>query len=799
VIQLLPDRPGGKGDMQTAPTLHNRRALHSGLPERELTVHDIVHALSGRRRIVLGSVLLCLLIAMGAYIATPKQYSSTAIVQIGREQESRLSLDSSSPESSDALQDNISLQTQVGILASDSLALDVIQDLHLSATRDFNPRRNPFGFLVSLMPSWNRKASDLASAPDKEYGSDPQERLRVLRIFHKRLAITPLPGTRLLNISYVSSDPRIAEQVVNSLARQLQDFDFETRHDATERTGRYLLTQLSDVRQQSEELEAKLARVQRESGIVDLGGLDQQGRPQVYSAILDKLQQVTAAYNQAEENLIAKKAIHHAAQTGEPEALASLVGSSPMFTGVASNGSLTLIQNLRLEQATLQGQLAETSAKFGPAYPKLEEMRQRLQAIDLSIQTEIARVKERAEADLLVAEGVEKQTGEVYTQLKKQADAVNDKVFAFTILQQEVNQSRALYDTLLKQLKETGILADFRASNISLVDPGRVPGAPAKPELMLYMGAGVGVGLILGCLIVLIQNVFDNRIQSLTDLDATLGRLPMGVIPLYQQVRPKTPLSGPHMQDAVLRHQMEKDAVSIVRKLAVVKHPRAPFAEALRALRTSLIPIDPIGGSRVVLVTSCLPSEGKTMLSLNLAYLLASQRAGKVLLVEGDLRRPIFESRFGIYADVGLSRFLEGSKECKEMKPTQLPHEVASGLFVVPAGVVPTNPAELLAGKRMADALAVWKEEFAFIIIDGTPVLPVTDSVLLSRYADVVLLITRYKMTTRPALERAYQLLQLQGARDIGVVVNAVDRTAEAYCQYYGAETSPYYEARNNA
>src|SRR5206468_295438 len=193
------------------------------------------------------------------------------------------------------------------------------------------------------------------------------------------------------------------------------------RHNATARTAHYLTTQLADLRKQSEELQAKLVHAQRDSGVLSLGGVDAQGREQVYSAVLDKLQQATAAYTQAQSNLIAKEAVYQAAKTGDPEAISSLSGGT-MFSG-SGDGALGLVQSLRMQQATLQGQIAEASAKFGPAFPKLAEMRQHLEALNASIAAEVARVAERARNDAEVARGVEQSTHKIYLTLKAQADS----------------------------------------------------------------------------------------------------------------------------------------------------------------------------------------------------------------------------------------------------------------------------------------------------------------------------------------------------------------------------------------
>jgi capsular exopolysaccharide synthesis family protein len=810
-------------ELLLSPPPGSYRTVNAPAPEKELTIKDLLNVLVRRRAIVAGSVAFFLTIAILICVFSTRRYSATAELQVQKESSSPLGLAGTMGEDgssySDALQDNITLQTQANILQSDSLALKVIRDLNLASTEDFKPTFNPVGWGLGLISPSGPSDAQLGPSTDADLGLSPRQRIHVLSVFQKNLKVKPIAGTRLIDISYLNPNPRLAAEVVNRLAQGLSDYNFQTRHDATSKTANYLASQLSDIRKQSEQLQAKLAQSQRDSGVLSLGGVDAQGREQVYSAVLDKLQQATTAYTQAQSNRIAKGAVYEVTKTGDPEAISGLSGSA-MFSGTgASDSSLALIQSLRMQQATLQGQIAEVSAKFGPAFPKLAEMRQHLEAIDSSIAAQVQKVAERAKNDYAVAQNVEASSHKLYLDLKHQADTLNDKTIAYGLLRQEADQSRTLYETLFKQLKQAGVLADFHLSNISIVDPARVPAKPAKPNVLLYLAAALGGGFFFGCCGALLRDTLDNKIHSLPELEAHLGQTPLGVLPYHEEQRrrlrqpvvarvaaPKTTGLSLSQAEPVAASELlpaspllPASHTGAESKVAAVIDGRSAYIESLRALRTSLLLSRGGAPPQVILVTSSIAAEGKSMLSANLATLLA-QQGKKVLLVDGDLRRPMLHKSMDLSNADGLSSFLAGHSATKDPLAVGTAISDIPGLTVLTAGPVPPYPAELLGSEQMRQALAAWRRHFDFILIDGSPVLPVTDSVVLSTQVDFTLLVARYQMTERQSLERSYRLLRAQtDDTKIGIVLNAVRRTSSSYYQYYGYNNSAYYGSQEYA
>ncbi len=778
--------------------------------EKELTIADL-WSLLARRRVTV-AVILLFFVTAGALVCifSTRRYQSIAELQVDKETGSPLGLQGSAGEDSssysDALQDNITLQTQASILESDSLALTVIHRLNLEANSDFRPKFSPLGWALAFItpdgPADPRHAS---------LENSPKRRMNALSVFHKNLKVTPVAGTRLIEVSYLNPDPQVAAAVVNALSEGLVDYNFQIRHNATSKTAEWLSGQLADLRRQSEDLQMKVAQAQRDSGVLSLGGVDAQGREQLYSTVLDKLQQATTAYTQAESNRIFKGAIYEAVKTGDPEAISGLTGN-PMFASAAgSDSSLTLIQNLRMQQATQKSQLAQLTAKFGPSYPKLAEMQSQVDATQEAIHTEVNRIAERAQNDYQVARQVEDNAHNVFLEQKQKADSLNDKAMTYTILRQEADESRTLYEGLFRQMKQAGVLADFHSNNISIVDPARVPAKPARPRVLLYMLASLGGGLLFGFCGALVRDGMDRKIQSIAELELRLNQPTFGLLPyhkvsgqkaVYDAASNALPSNGQLFLDipseTTNKVAVKKWSARVAAEFPAVGDTGSAYVESLRALRTSLLLSRGGAPPKVILVTSSIAAEGKSMLSLNLAALLAQQKK-KVLLVDADLRRPMLHRRLDVKGSVGLSSFLAG-QETGQYASVIVPSENMPGLYLLPAGPVPPYPAELLGSEQMRNGMKAWRELFDFIIVDGSPVLPVTDSVILSTMADFTLLLARYKVTERHSLERSYRMLQGKaGSNKVGIVLNAVRHNDSTYYEYYGYKGSGYYGEKEQA
>jgi polysaccharide biosynthesis transport protein len=751
----------------------------SGRSSPELTLREIGAMLWRRRRIIYSTVALFLLLAVLALSISTRRYRSVGEIEVQKDSTSSLgSLQTDGSDTpSDALEENMVLQTQAKILESDSLALRVINELHLDQTEDYKEKWSPFGWVFTLIAP-----KGVADPKGASLENSPHRRVQVLKIFHKKLTVKGVDGTRLIDVEYLSPDPRLAAAVVNHMLQGLIESGFQARYTATTQASSWLGGQLEELRAQTQNLQAKVVRLRQDSGVFALGEVDREGKDQVYSPTLDKLQMSTQAVSQAQANRILKGAIYNVVKTGDPELISGLSGNTILASSSSGIGSsLTLIQNLRLQEATLQGQLQQLSAKFGPSYPKLEELQSNLNAVQGAIRAEVGRVSGRARNDFIVSEQTEQNTMKDFNTDKQAAEVLNNKTIEYQMARQEADQSRSLYDDLLTHLKESGLLAGLRSTNISIVDPGRPTDKPAKPVTLLYLFGSIVAGLFVGSAAALLRDVTDTKLQDVTEISREIGAAPLCVLP-YQKER------------AALPSTIHGIAHSPLRMLPTLDAPHSIFVESLRSLRTSLMLSRSGAPPQVVLLTSPLAGEGKSFISWNLAILFA-QQGKRVLLCDADLRKPRLHKDLQIEAQVGLSTVLTGLSSDFGASAVVAVPEVPR-LDLMPAGPIPPYPAELLSSDHMGTLLNVWKSKYDVVLLDSAPILPVTDSVVLSSFVDSVLLIARHQKTPIAALERSYQMLSAvpsENNRRINVLVNGVREQPAAghlFYEYLGKESA---------
>jgi capsular exopolysaccharide synthesis family protein len=485
-----------------------------------------------------------------------------------------------------------------------------------------------------------------------------------------------------------------------------------------------------------------------------------------------------------------KGALYQVVKNGDPELISGLAGNGMLSASAGVSGSLALMQTLRGQEAEAQARLNELSAKFGPGYPKLAEVQSSLDSTRKSIRLEAARIADRVRNDYTVAQQVEDNDRAVFEDEKGKAEALNDKAVEYQVAKQEANQSRVLYANLVGRMKEADLVAGMRSSNITLVDPARPPANPAKPSAFKYAAASIAAGLLFGICGALLRDASDTRIQELGEIELLFAEASIGLLPYHDARAERKRVAGartPALASA-FASPPDSPAPTLISSNATVAAaaPRASYTEAIRVLCTTLTQGNN-GGPRgqVILVTSSISGEGKSMLSSNLA-IVCSQRGRRVLLVDGDLRTPVLHHELNLQANLGLSTLLSDENANDPAAATKVPFPRIPGLSVLPAGPVPAYPAELLASDRMGELMRILRREYDYIIIDGAPILPVTDSALLSRHADYTLVVARHNMTDRRSLERTCQILRSQGVRQIGLALNGVKVSARDQYKYYG-------------
>lgn len=624
------------------------------------------------------------------------------------------------------------LETQAAILRSDALAMKVIEAMHLDQDPNFTGAKRP-------------QAPAEESIRVSSMQPDPAKAAGLLGAFRGGLSIQLIPSSRLVQISYTHTDPRLAAEIVNGLVRTFIEENFRTKYESVTQTSEWLSTELADLQLKVETSEEKLVRYQKDHSIL---GVDEK-----QNIVTAKLNELNNELTVAQTDRIQKESNYRLAVAGDPSA----------FAKTSREGTGSMQDKLREKEADLNTQYAQATTQFGSGYPKVVELNNQLKQVRTEIAAEETRMQHVIRDEYLAAVQRENLLTTAFEQQKQEANQLNESAIEYSVLKRDAESNRELYQDLQQRLKEAGVSAGLRSSNIRVVDIARTPTQPISPNVQRSLMLGILLGLGLGIGLALVLESFDSTVRNLEELSAISTLPALGSIPLqlssngYLRKRLKT-----------MSNETEKSE-----SLALVTYarPRSEAAEAYRALRTSILLSSFGAPPKVILVTSALPQEGKTTISANSALVLA-QRGSRVLLIDADLRRPSIDKLFGFRSRGGLSTLISGVDKIEDVV---VPSIQVPNLWILPAGPIPPQPVELLGSSVMRDHITRWRDEFDHIIIDTPPCLSVTDAVVLSPEADRVILVARAGKTSKPALRRASDLLLQVNARVMGIVLNALD------------------------
>lgn len=714
----------------------------------DFDLRAVLHAMVRRRMwVYLCTATMTAIAALVCLLMTP-QYQAESTVEILKQNAGPLPVgsDAAANANSDPLDFSMTLQTQMTVLNSDTLAWQVIRELKLLKPEDLPPGATSATGQGTLATSNFR--------PDKEASE-------LLKQFRRNLGVSSVAGTRLIRVSYLDSDPKRAAAIVNRLVSDFIEYNFRVRYDATSKATEWLGGQLVELKAQVEQAQNRAVELQRDSGIF--------GEDEHHNIVLTRLEQLNNELTSAEADRVIKENIYRQARSGNPEVVANLLGSQTSGAGGAN--SATLLTSLRQQEATIAAQYADAAAKYGPAYPRLIQLKDQLNSVRSLLSAEIAKVTQRALSDYDLSLARETSARNAFTRQKATAAEMNDKATNYLIAKQEADSSRRLYQHLLEEVKEAGVLAGLHSSDLHVVDQAAVPLLPAKPKVPLYIAAGMVSGILLGIICVFVVEVTDRTVRDVGEIEARTFVAVLGVIPQAGK------LSGTATQPRLSSRTTSILNAPVHSALRALDDPAV--AEAFRSLRTSLLLSRPETLAQVFLVTSGLQQEGKTFTSFHLAVALARKET-RVLLIDADMRRGTLSRALNKKSEVGLSHVLLGEASiesaCQEVKEIR-------GLTFMSAGRSDASAAELLESARMTDLLRNCRDRFTHIVIDTPPVLMVTDAVVLAPRVDAVLVVARFAETNREAMARTMRVLQSVHPARIGILLNRMDlRSPEYYC-----------------
>jgi exopolysaccharide transport family protein len=736
--------------------------VYPELLSQESALGEYVRVLVKRKWTVLAClVTIFSLVAIASLKMTPI-YEASGSIAINKPDSGLVNF-SNSPTFNVDYYDPTEMETEVKILQSDLLALQVIKELGLDRRPEFGGKNAPL-------------SSSLDLAPDP-LQVDAGRTTSLLSSFRGSLKVALAPNTHIIEVHYRSPDKDLAANVVNTLMTTYTENNFKSRFDSTMQASDWLSKQLVDLQMKVETSQEKLVHYQKEHEIL---GIDE--KQNITTAKLDELNK---ALTSAESERMDKESVYRLVQAGDTESVAS-AATILDEAGANSQSASNLLENLRAKGAELKIQAAELSTQFGPAYPKLSQINNQLKEIDAQLLAETKKMGGKIKGQYLAALQRENMLHDALEKQKQEANKLNESAIEYSLLKRDLETNRQLYEGLLEKLKQAGVSAGLRSNNFRIVDVARVPMGPIEPNIPRNLSFAFMLGLTSGVGLAFLLEGLDNTVRTTEQAQMISGLPPLGMIPLGS----RTAREGANSKRLVIATSNE--AVELITQV----RPQSQMAESYRALRTSLLLSNLGAPPKVIMVTSALPQEGKTTTSINCAVVLA-QKGIRVLLIDADLRRPSIHKTLGMGPRSGLSNVLTGSAtlESAITRSSILPN-----LDVLPAGTPPPNPAELLASTNMRDVLQDLRGHYDHIVVDTPPTLSVTDAVVLSPRADAIVLVIRSGQTTKQALRRSRDILMQVNAKVSGVLLNAVDLSSPDYYYYYEyqGKYSGYYQDKTS-
>ena len=739
--------------------------LHGDSAEQDVNLAEYWALIVRGRRIIAAAMAIAVVAAIVISVLSKPVYRARVILKVEPERSTPFDVGSNTTVVS---RDPEFLPTQTRLLKSREIAARVVQKLNLAEESAAGaPDR---GFFDALK-FWKSASGDARADVD---------------VLAEQLAegvqATPIRGTYLVELAYTATTPKRAADVANGVATSYIEWNMESKFEVLGQAGKFLGTQIEQLKADIDRKSQQLSAYGDQKDIVSLDAGT--------NVTMQKLESLNKDYAEAVGDRVAKEARYHETTTGSAATLADEV----------SNG---LISQLRAENSRLEREYAEKLNMFKPEWPAMTQLKSQIdkgrQHLNEEIGRQVTKAREMARSDYQTALRREESLKSVLGGQKTEAMTLNRDAVEFTNLQVEVQTKRELLDALLKRQAETQVqsrLSGEQSSAVRIVDRALPPRVRFKPSYRKNLLTGAMLGVFAGVLVIFLREYLDRSLRSAEQVARYLRLPALGIIPSATSRAKGYGYYGYYGYLSKGRKSKKgaprKDAAGDdpgAQEIELLPHfsKRSTIAEAYRAFRTALL-LSQAGGVHTVVMTSSLPSEGKTSTALNLAAVLG-QLGRRVLIIDADLHKPRLHEVFRVSNRRGLVTVLaEGDDPTKVIIQTQV-----SGVFLLPAGPTTPNPSGLLSSKAMTTLLKIAREKFDHVIIDTPPVSPISDALLLGHQADGIVLCVHAGRTPREVVARVRDDIQRANVRILGVLLNNLEHEAGGaygkyyYQQYYGA------------
>jgi len=690
---------------------------------------------------IIAFVATCLLATFVVSARLQPIYQSTATVNVDRQAPSEVVGEDSTrfvaPNDADQF-----LATQIKLIQSDAVLRPVAEQYHLLS----------------------REGQTKSSTSERE------QLLTAAPIFLKQLTVTRPPNTYLLLISYRSQDAHLAADVANAIANSylLQTYDLRIR-SATGLSS-FMEKQLDELKAKMERSSLALAQFEK-----DLDVINPEEKTNILSA---RLLQLNTDYTAAQSDRVRAEAAWNAIKAGSLSAAEA-----------SSQGDSLAKLTDTLDQA--RQRFALVKATYGTSHPEYRKAASELAEVEKQFDDARRRISERVRTQYQESLNREQMLQVAVNGTKAEWDRVNARSFEYQQLKQEADANKALYDELIKKIREADINAGFQNNNIRIADVARPSVKPVFPNMTLNLVLAFLFSTLLAIGGTIILDSLDTTLRDPDEASRFLGADVIATMPV-DRAGAQLPRSTPEASSGVL---VPKNGDNGRRK--GYYRGVSTFDEAIRTLRNTILLSDFEDRLHSIVLTSATPGEGKTTLAAHLAIANAN-RGKKTLLVDGDLRHPSLHSKFGLNPHTGLSNVLTGELSWEQ---AVVAIEGTANLSLIPAGLGSHRAADLI-GPRLSTLLDEFAKEYDLVILDSPPLLGFAECLQMAAAADGVLLVSRAGETKRGAVAEVIAALRRLRANIVGVVLNQVSHNTSAngyqYSGYYQKHYAEYYKSASS-
>lgn len=728
----------------TSNSMNTKMEISKASPESTIDIRHYFTVINKNKwRIFFLAFAVALLFVIIALKITPV-YKATATLLIEADQAKAVSFEEIYGLDSNRKEYYL---TQFEILKSRKIAQAVVEKLNLKDHPDFIGTPSFFRELI------NNTKESLPFLPQKQEVAlkiEEQEAMALqslVKVFLGRLSVNPVRKTQLVNISFESSDAKLAALVANTVGEVYIDQNLAAKMSMTETAAGWLTTRLSGLRIRLDESEAKLQKYREQENLIDVSG----GVSGVLGLVSNELEQTS-------EQLVVARQVRNK--------LLSIVrvideygrDNLEMLGSITEITSHNIIQDVKRSLVNVELKVSDLSQVFGPKHPKMIAAQAELVTVKNNLSDQVRRLITGVEKELTTSERNIIALEEELVRIKTQYQAVTSKEYQYRKLSREVETNRKIYDTFFSRSKETEVTSDFNSAVARFTDRAFRPAYPTKPNKPLMVILAFLVTLGFGVIIAFVVEALNDTFKNATEIENKLSQRMLGLLPLIN-VKKKAGLKLHYFFD----EQGKK------------------FAESVRTLRTSFVLTQLEKETKIIEITSSVPGEGKTTTAINLAFALA--QVERTILIDADMRKPSICNRFDIPPyHPGLANLIAGSENFNDCTY----HDDISGLTVMPCGQRPSNPLELLSSPRFSELLNELKQSYDRIIIDTPPVQSVSDGLIIAQQSDAVIYIVRSDDTRIGVAQEGIGRLVRANAKIAGVVLNQVDTKKISEADYHG-------------